>query len=491
MSSHPPESTVAGDTARPAGQPLHPTHRVSGQPTARALATAAPQHPVDAWVDSMSQPCRCIFVFVGNAPHLAEAFSESLAAAVSREVGTRLKTLAAQTAGAQVIEIRDDCFLLWSPDDETGPGYGGAPSVSESIEHLLSGISAEAVRFEGMAALPALHAGWIEVSDPRTLDAADIDLILWAAQQSPTLEEVRAEDWRAGYRADMAIAVRVWEAARAGRLQTRWQPVVDVYAGGATLYRESCMHVSPTPDHHAFLAPGTFMPCLERLRLTRAFDRCMAHRLLEALRQRPDANMGLNLSAHSARLDHWWALFLESLAREPLLARRLVVEIDCARAQLQDAEAVRDFCRCLAAYGCRIAMDAFGAGAAGLTFVQACKPDIVKLEAAFTRRACENPFGFESLKDMLELCARLAPRTVVSGIDREADLHVAMRAGAQWMQGYYLGGAQAPARHHATTSRAAPLRRSLPSMDDTAGVATGSARDAGVGSPDRSRIHPL
>lgn len=448
-------------------------------------SVAAARHPADAWVDSMSEPCRCVFVFIGNAPHLAQAFSAGLAAAVGQEVGRRLTALAMATAGPEVIEIRDDCFLLWSPGDETGGGYGGSPSVSESIECLLSELSAEPVRFDGLVALPELHAGWIEVSDPRTLDATEIDLILWAAQQSPSLDEVRAEDWRAGYRADMAVAVRVWEAARAGRLQTRWQPVVDAYAGAATLYREGCVHVAPAPDHHAPLAPGSFMPSLERLRLTRAFDRCVAHQVLDALRQQPGTNMGLNLSAHSARLDHWWALFLETLAREPLLARRLVVEIDCARAQLQDAEAVRDFCRCLAAYGCRIAMDAFGPGSAGLTFVQACKPEIVKLEAAFVRRACENQFGFESLKDMLGLCARLAQRTVVDGIDREADLHVAMRAGAQWLQGCYLGGSQALGRHRA------PVRRGFASTDPLARATAPASMRGETGPWDRPGIHPF
>lgn len=466
MNAYPPETTA---------------ERAPPDAGLRTAAMAAPLHAVGAWVaewvDSMSAPCRCIFVFIGNAPHLAEAFSAGLAAAVGQAVGTRLTAFAAASAGPQqVIEIREDCFLLWSPDADPATGYGGSPSVSENIEQLLAAVSAEPVRFEGTAVLPELHAGWIEVSDPRTLDAAEIDLILWAAQQAPIIEEVRAEDWRAGYRADMEIAVRVWESARAGRLQTRWRPVVDVYAGGATLYRESCVHVHPAPGHHALLAPGTFMPGLERLRLTRAFDRCVAHRVLEALRQRPGTNMGLNLSAHSARLDHWWARFLDDLSREPLLARRLVIEIDCARAQLRDAEAVRDFCRCLTAHGCRIAMDAFGAGAAGLTFVQACKPDIVKLDAAFVRRACENQFGFENLKDMLALCSRLAHRTVVDGIDRAADLQVAMRAGAQWVQGYHLGDAQAAAR---------------PPAPAPAAPATAHARRSGMATSDREGIHPL
>lgn len=468
MSAHPLESpaektpsdagvfsnviAAARAAGRPLGRLLPGSHRGAENPRGGTVAMPPPQHRADEWVDSMSEPCRCIFVFIGNSPHLAQSFSEDFAAAVSRELRTRLSVFAAATAFHQVTEVREDCFLLWSPDAGPGPGYGGSPSVSENIEHLLADISAEPVRFEGMVALPELHAGWIEVSNPRGMDAAEIDLILWAAQPSPSLEEVRAEDWRTGYRADMAIAVQVWEAARNGRLRTRWQPVVDVYASAATLYRESCVHVVPEPGQHTPSLPGTFMPCLERLRLTRAFDRQVAHQVLETLRQQPGANLGVNLSAHSARLDHWWAVLLEDLAREPLLAKRLVVEIDCARAQVQDAEAVRDFCRCLSAYGCRIAMDAFGPGSAGLTFLQACKPDIVKLEAAFVRRACESQFGFEGLQDMLALCSRLARRTVVGGIDRAADLQVAMRAGAQWLQGHFLGDAEVPTRRHSLTT---------------------------------------
>ncbi len=81
---------------------------------------------------------------------------------------------------------------------------------------MLSAISGEAVRFEGMVALPRLDAGWIEVSDPRTMEADEADLVLWAIQPSPAFKEGWSEDWRARYRADTDIAVRALDAVCAG-----------------------------------------------------------------------------------------------------------------------------------------------------------------------------------------------------------------------------------------------------------------------------------
>jgi EAL domain-containing protein (putative c-di-GMP-specific phosphodiesterase class I) len=133
---------------------------------------------------------------------------------------------------------------------------------------------------------------------------------------------------------------------------------------------------------------------------------------------------------------------LQALTQEPDLARRLVVEVGCATATLQDAEAIRDFCRALADRGCFIALDHFGSGAASLALLQSCKPDILKLGDAYVRRATETPFGFESLQNVLSLGAQPARWTVLEGVDHEQHLGVALKAGARWMQGYYLGGPQ-------------------------------------------------
>ena len=109
-------------------------------------------------------------------------------------------------------------------------------------------------------------------------------------------------------------------------------------------------------------------------------------------------------------------------------------------------ESVRDFCARLRSCGCRIAIKDFGVGTGNLAAVQACRPDIVKLDASFPRRARESEFGRECLRDMLTLCAHLASHVVVDGVEREEDMDVALDAGARWLQGYYLHDAEEPER---------------------------------------------
>lgn len=403
-----------------------------------------PHRRPDGWGRSMLRRQTCAFVFIANLPHLAEAFGAEFAAATSREVARGLLAFVDVANGDRLLTLRDDCFLIWSERGTLPLQSTDASPVNVELERLLCAVAGEAIRFQAMAALVRLHTGWIDVPDPRTMDAAETDLVLWAAQPAPDFQELPTKDWRGRYRADMEVAVAVLDAARAGRMQIRWQPVIDAYASADTLYREGCMHLLPTQGPSGVpIALGSVLPCLERLQLTRELDHMAADRILKALRRSPEACMSLNISANSARLDHWWAMTLQALSQEPHLARRLVVEVGWAGAQWQDAEAIRDFCRRLAVCGCRIAIDHFVASAASLGVLQACKPDIVKLKAQFIRRAGESQFGFDSLKHALALCANLAPCTVVEGVDRAEDLGVALRAGAQWMQGYYLGRTRA------------------------------------------------
>lgn len=423
-----------------------------------AAAPARAHRRPDGWGRTLSRRQTCAFVFIGNLPHLDEAFGAEFAAATSREVARRLIAFIGARAGDRVLTLRDDCFLIWSERGTLPLASTDASLMNADLEQLLCAVAGEAVRFQAMAALARLHVGWIDVPDPRTMDAAETDLVLWAAQPAPDFQEPPSKNWRARYRADMETAVAVLEAARAGRMQMRWQPVIDAYASADTLYREGCVHLLPAPGRSdAPVALGSVLPCLERLQLTRELDRMAANQILEALRRSPEAGMSLNISANSARLDHWWATAFHALAQEPQVARRLVVEVGWAGAQWQDAEAMRDFCRRLAVCGCRIAIDHFAASAASLGVLQACKPDIVKLEAQFIRRAGESQFGFDSLKHALALCANLAPCTVVEGVDRAEDLGVALRAGARWMQGYYLGGPRAALPTSAPPNAAAPM----------------------------------
>lgn len=425
--------------------------RTHGSRAESGTGTVADAVPAAASTANAAARRACAYVFIANLPHLAEAYGQDFASAASLEVQRRLCASFLTSAASDLARLRDDCFLLWANDAFDGGAHGtggiaGMPrdlnGASRPLETLLAVLGAEPVRAGGIAALVQLHADWIDVRSPEQLGSSEIELTLWTAQPFPDSRESRADGWRQRYRADMDVAVRVSEALRAEELSFAWQPVVHAGSIATTYYREGRARIAPSRGEPASLTPEVFMPCLQRLGLTRAFDRTVMRQAVAALRMQSTVHIGVSISAQSIRLDHWWASLLVALEREPALAARLVIEI-VGSAALPDLEAAHDFCVQLQLRGCRIALRDFGGGSDNLAAVQACGPDIVKLDPAFLRRARDSEFGRECLRGMLALCAHFASHVVVDGVERDDDLHIASAAGAQWLQGYGVRGQQA------------------------------------------------
>lgn len=417
-------------------------------------ATTGAANALAAHVDRVARRRACAFVFVANLPLLAEAYGQDFASAASLEIQRRLCANFVVSPSSDMARLRDDCFLLWRNEAfECAVFEGREPGefprtvrrASRPIEALLAVLGAEPVRAGGIAALVQLHADWIDVCPPEQLGASEIELALWTAQPFPEAHETRADDWRQRYRADMDMAVRLSESLRSEEVSFSWRPVVQPGSAATVLYREGRARIASSGGEPVALEPEVFMPCLQRLGLTRAFDRTVMRHAVAALRLQPSVHVGVSVSAQGIRVDHWWASLLAVLDKEPALASRLVIEI-VDSAALPDFEAARDFCVQLQLRGCRIAIRDFGSGADNLAAVQACRPDIVKLDAALLRRARESAFGRECLRDMLSLCGHLASHVVVDGIERDDDLHIASLAGAQWMQGFGVRGADRHSR---------------------------------------------
>lgn len=439
------------DTSRPVARTSCPSagirvdeahaERIAPSATSRAVRTA--------------QRRACAYVFIANLPHLVEAYGQDFASAASLEIQCRLCAHFVTSAATDMARLRDDCFLLWANaafvcgtrDLRDLPC--NLRNASQPIETLLAVLGAEPVCAKGIAALVQLHADWVEVRAPDQLGTPEVDFVLWTAQPFPDSSESKTDGWRQLYRADMDVAVRVSEALRAEEFSLVWRSVVQADSGASSpLYREGRARITPSRGEPALLALEVVMPCLQRLGLARAFDRIVMRQTLAALRLQSSACLGVSIFAQSTKLDHWWASLLSALDEEPELASRLIIEImGCAT--LPDLEAAHNFCVQMQLRGCRIALRDFGGGndnLADLAAVQSCVPDIVKLDASFLRRARDSAFGRECLQGMISLCAHFVPHVVIDGIERDDDVHIASQAGAQWLQGYAVRGAERKGR---------------------------------------------
>jgi EAL domain-containing protein (putative c-di-GMP-specific phosphodiesterase class I) len=390
----------------------------------------------------------CAFVFIVNLPCLAEVYGVDFAMLASLEIRRRIQAMFVATTANDLTCLREDCFLLWSNASFMAENLVPGSADAERLEELLTSLSTEPIRVAGVCALIQLHADWLNVRSPDELGASEIDLALWTAQPFPDFQEDRSDGWRQRYRSDMEVAVRVSEALQAHRLALTWQPVANTCGAVTTLYLASCVGMLTERGYSTSLGADIFIPCFQRLGLLRMFDRAMAQKVLTALERTPSAHLGLSISIHSAKVGPWWASLMAALRRDPKLARRLVVEISGGTA-FCDLESVRYFCEQLRGAGCRIAFKDFGVGEDNLASIHACRPDIVKLDSGFIRRARNSVFARECLEEMVSLCGRLATHVVVNGIEREEDIQVSLSAGAGWIQGYYLNSNARQMQHDA------------------------------------------
>ncbi len=262
----------------------------------------------------------------------------------------------------------------------------------------------------------------------------------------------------ARYRADMEAAVLAYTAVRSGKVQFAEQPIVAADAPETFLYRERLIRLTEVGSGKS-IAPGTFLPALERLGLTATLDRWVLMDTLRQLNAEPELSLGCNVSAMSLNDDVCWNSCLRGLMARPDVAGRLVIEVT-ETALPADTATATDLLFALKGTGCRIALDDFGSGFSSIAFARVARPDIIKLDAVFVGETSETIFGSELLSSLITMSSCMSSLVVVEGVEDAECLAVARLAGAQWLQGYHFGRPEIP---HDRSQAVAAVR--LPTAD--------------------------
>lgn len=357
---------------------------------------------------------------MGFNPHLADAFVHSAGPNLSvrihnlDEIGRVYGSGAALRASDHV-----ETFLKYQLRGRDGFGLA---------DYVLRQLSGNPVTYDGQR----YH---LIVSLAPTGDSKDCaHKVLPTVYGNPAFPD---DAWCRQYRADMALAVTLFEAMADNRLVLAWQPVRNTGDPSQCLYHECLLRIV-TPGGQVEPA-GPAIEALERLGLVRALDHYVFGEVLAALNADPARRLGVNISAQSLVCDAWWARHLEDLAAQPWLCRRLFVEIT-ETAPMASATAASDFISALRQRGCRIVLDDFGTGHAAFRLILALKPDIIKIDRYFVHHAAASAQGFDVLVHLIGLAESLGAIAIVEGVETESESEMVLRAGGCWQQGYHLGG---------------------------------------------------
>lgn len=220
------------------------------------------------------------------------------------------------------------------------------------------------------------------------------------------------------------------------RCMLAFQPIVQAQGTGTAAFYEGLIRV--LNDDGKVIPAGEFMSVVENLELGREID-CAALRCgIGALSRKPDLRLSINMSARSIGYAKWTRILKRSLAQDPTIGERLILEITESSA-MQMPEIVMTFMQDLQAQGITFALDDFGAGYTSFRYLKDFYFDILKIDGQFIRGVDHDVNNQVLTQAIVTIGHQFDMFTVAEAVETQAEADFLVNLGIDCMQGYYYG----------------------------------------------------
>lgn len=235
---------------------------------------------------------------------------------------------------------------------------------------------------------------------------------------------------------DDPVRARVRRALEHGRVTLAYQPVVDARDPDRVVFCEGLIRI--VDETGRSVPAGDFIEACEGTPLGTTLD-CLALSIgLRQLARLPDLRLSINLSVRSIGARPWLAVLERGLARDPSVARRLIIEITESSAILMPDRVV-GFMDALRARGIRFALDDFGTGYTAFRHLRRLDFDIVKIAGEFIRGIHANPDNRCLASALVSIARQFGMTTVAESVEDATDAAALTDLGIDWLQGYHFG----------------------------------------------------
>jgi EAL domain-containing protein (putative c-di-GMP-specific phosphodiesterase class I) len=176
----------------------------------------------------------------------------------------------------------------------------------------------------------------------------------------------------------------------------------------------------------------------ERLGLVRLLDHRVLELVVEEMVATPNLQASVNVSPGSTTDPNWWTGLGSLLRTHPGVAERLVIEIT-ESAAIHDVDETRGFVARVKDFGCRIAIDDFGAGYTSFRNLRKLGVDIVKVDGAFVQNMIRSEDDRAFVQTLIDLGKRLKLATVAEWVQDEETAALLRAWGCDYIQGALIG----------------------------------------------------
>ena len=219
------------------------------------------------------------------------------------------------------------------------------------------------------------------------------------------------------------------------------QPIVDLSGGGLH-------HLEALARFDASFYSGSpfeFMCFAEDVGVIHEFDLAMTMRVVSLLKRVRrigfDVKIAVNISGRSIQSQAFLRHFFRILEDCADIRNQLSFELT-ESSQIDDLETTNRVLSRIRDFGHKVALDDFGAGAAGLQYLRVLKVDYVKIDGIYVRKALEDAESRAFLKSITELCAGLGIQTIGECIEVQEQQELLAAIGVGYGQGWLYGKPQ-------------------------------------------------
>ncbi|MEP4378600.1 MAG: GGDEF and EAL domain-containing protein [Alphaproteobacteria bacterium] len=236
-------------------------------------------------------------------------------------------------------------------------------------------------------------------------------------------------------RPDLVVAEQVKQALNEGRFKLAYQPIMST-ATGEVIFYEGLARMLDLEGNP--VAAGGFVPVVEQMGLMRLIDRKVLDLGLDALERNPAMNLSINVSGMTAVDPLWLRQLEERLQDRRDLATRLILEITETVA-LDDIDESSRFVDALNKFGCRVALDDFGAGFTSFRHLRALNVAMVKIDGSFVRDLVHNEDNLLFVRTLINLAKGIGLESVAEWVETEEEAELLRREGVDYLQGWHCG----------------------------------------------------
>ena len=232
---------------------------------------------------------------------------------------------------------------------------------------------------------------------------------------------------------------QIRDALEAGHMELHGQPILHIASGQLTQYE---LLIRMRDGTGQLIPPLTFLEVAERSGLIREIDRWVISTACRMIADADRAGQRLLLEVNVSGVSISDIDFLEAI--EPELARLgplgadLVFEVTETAAVTNLTQAAA-FAERLAPYGCRLALDDFGAGFSSFHYLKHLPCDYLKIDGEFIRTLPSNHTDQVFVQAIVALARGLGLKTIAEFVEDEETLRLLEELGVDYAQGYHIG----------------------------------------------------